>query len=243
MTLFLRPARLFFAVALVCQALTVSPFAYSQDALQEVDFGAVNMGGSSPAITLTFTFGKATTLGSVSVLTQGASGLDFANARTGTCTKGTNYNAGDSCTVSVTFTPILAGVRHGAVALTDGVWNVIAVQQLDGIGVGPQLNLQPNTENKSSTSAVNASGTAVDTSGNVNYSSNTSITCTSSTTPALTAGICTIQSLTANLSSQTITFGAIPAQAVNTSVGVTLTATASSGLTVSFTSVTPAICT
>ena len=42
------------------------------------------------------------------MLTQGATGLDFADAGTGTCdTNGTGhtYNAADTCTVNVVFTP------------------------------------------------------------------------------------------------------------------------------------------
>ena len=63
------------------------------------------------------------------VVTQGASGLDFADAGTGTCdTNGTGhtYSAGDTCSVNVTLTPKYAGPRYGAVQLLNGSRSVIA---------------------------------------------------------------------------------------------------------------------
>src|ERR1700679_62466 len=52
-------------------------------------FGTANVGTKSPIIPLTFTFDSAGTLGSISVLTQGATALDFATAGTGTCATNT----------------------------------------------------------------------------------------------------------------------------------------------------------
>ncbi len=101
------------AAPIVTQSFTVE----SANPLTAPDFGAVNIGSASPAIAVPFTFGTAVTLGSVSVLMQGATGLDFANAGMGTCTAGTSYNAGSGCTVNVIFTPTLAGTRYGAVVL------------------------------------------------------------------------------------------------------------------------------
>ncbi len=46
-------------------------------------------------ISLNFAFGTGVTLGSTAVLTQGATGLDFVDAGTGTCTtNGPGYNPG-----------------------------------------------------------------------------------------------------------------------------------------------------
>jgi len=69
---------------------------------------------TSPAIPLTFTVVNGGTLGSTAVLTQGATGLDFADAGTDTCAPNTIYTAGQTCTVNVTFTPRFAGTRNGA---------------------------------------------------------------------------------------------------------------------------------
>jgi DNA-binding beta-propeller fold protein YncE len=128
----------------------------------------VNIGSVSSATLVTITFGTAATLGHVSVVTQGATGLDFTNAGTGTCIAGTSYNTGGSCTVNVTFTPTFAGSRYGAVVLVDGSGNVIATSYLQGTGVGPQVDFLPGTESTVPTSALSyPSGVAVDGSGNV----------------------------------------------------------------------------
>jgi hypothetical protein len=134
------------------------------------DFGTVNAGTTSPAIPMIFTFDTAGTLGSTAVLTQGATGLDFADAGSGTCVAGAAYTAGQTCTVNVTFKPRFSGTRYGAVVLNDTSGNVLATGYLQGMGVGPQINFLPNTE---STVASASSGldaplvVAVDGSGNL----------------------------------------------------------------------------
>jgi len=107
-------------------------------ACAQTSFGSVNI-GSSASSSITFSFPAAVTLGSISAVTQGATGLDFSNAGTGTCATGTIYTAGQTCTVEVTFKPLYAGVRLGAALLKDGAGNVIATEALNGIGVGPQI--------------------------------------------------------------------------------------------------------
>jgi DNA-binding beta-propeller fold protein YncE len=149
---------------LVTQSFTVE----SVSPLSAVNFGSVNIGSTGAPVAVTLTFSAAATLGGVSVLTQGASGLDFAYAGAGTCTAGTSYNAGDSCTVNATFAPTLPGDRYGAVVLSDGSGNVLATSYLQGKGVGSQVNFLPNTENTVPTSPLsNPSGVAVDASGNI----------------------------------------------------------------------------
>ena len=111
-----------------------------------VNFGSSNIGSASSVQTFTYTFSSAVALGSVAVLTDGATGLDFANAGTGTCAANTQYAAGQSCTVDVIFTPRLAGTRNGAVVLTASTGNVIATGYLQGTGIGPQINFLPGTQ-------------------------------------------------------------------------------------------------
>ena len=136
--------------------------------LTGTSFGAVNIGSTSSAIAVPLTFNTTATRGSVSVLTQGATGLDFANAGTGTCAAGTNYNAGDSRTVNVMFTPTVAGSRYGAVVLQGGSGSVIATSYLQGTGIGPQVAFLPGTERSVPTSALaSPSGVAVDARGNI----------------------------------------------------------------------------
>lgn len=136
-----------------------------------VNFATENIGSQSAPQTLTFTFNTAATLGSLSVLTQGAAGLDFANAGKGTCAANTGYSASQTCTVNVIFTPRFAGTRYGAVVLYDTNGKVIATGYLRGTGVGPQINFLPSTEStvasQSSGGLTNPSAVAVDGSGNV----------------------------------------------------------------------------
>jgi streptogramin lyase len=90
------------------------------------NFGTVLARSTSPAMTLTFAFDTAGSLNTATpyqVLTQGATGLDFADATTGTCAANHGYNAGDTCTVDVTFTPKFASLRYGAVVLNNGSGN------------------------------------------------------------------------------------------------------------------------
>jgi DNA-binding beta-propeller fold protein YncE len=102
------------------------------------------------------------------VVTQGTTGLDFADAGAGTCATGTAYSSGDTCTVNVTFKPLSAGARFGAVVLLDGAGNVIGNTYLQGNGSGPQTTFLPGTQSVTPTSSiVYPSGVAVDANGNV----------------------------------------------------------------------------
>jgi hypothetical protein len=151
--------------ATASMALQVSAQGFS---LPSGNFGAVNIGTTSPSMTIAFNTSIAATLGSTVVLTQGASGLDFINANTGTCTTNTALAAGQSCTINVTFTPKFSGTRNGAVVLEDDNGNVLATGYLQGAGVGPQVNFLPNTESTVASSGLsNPWGVAVDGSGNV----------------------------------------------------------------------------
>ena len=90
---------------------------------------------SSMASTKIITTGG--TIGAPVVLTQGAAGLDFKDAGTGTCTtNGTThtYAAGDTCTIVVNFTPTTAGLRTGAASLTDASGNVNNATFVAGTG-------------------------------------------------------------------------------------------------------------
>ena len=139
---------------------------------QTGNFGTVNVGSTSPTpISVTLTFDTAETLGSTAVVTQVATGRDFADAGTGTCKAGTAYSAGETCTVDVNFTPKFPGTRYGVAELLDGSGNVLATGYLQGTGVGPQANFLPGTQSVIADSANNGlsapSGVAVDSSGNV----------------------------------------------------------------------------
>jgi sugar lactone lactonase YvrE len=136
------------------------------------NFGSVNVGstGSTP-ISISFTFDAAETLGSMTVVTQGATGLDFADAGTGTCKAGTDYAAGDTCTVKVIFRPRFSGARYGAAELLDGSGKVLAIGYLQGTGVGPRMSFQPGSQSVIANLAHNglseAQWVAVDSGDNV----------------------------------------------------------------------------
>jgi uncharacterized protein YjiK len=134
------------------------------------NFGAVNIGTPSSAIPLTFVFLNGGTLDSTAVFTQGATGLDFTDAGTGTCAPHTSFTPGQSCTVNVVFTPALSGTRDGAVVVNDNFGNVLATGYIQGTGLGPQVNFLPGTESivaNASSGLGNPYADAVDGQGNV----------------------------------------------------------------------------
>jgi len=124
-------------------------------------------------VSLLFIFDSPGTLGSVSVLTEGASGQDFTydgapnNTAIAACTAGTAYTTGELCGVQVLFRPSLPGSRYGAVVLKDTNGNAIATGYVQGSGLGPQVILQPGNQNPVGSGLINPTGVAVDGNGNV----------------------------------------------------------------------------
>jgi CSLREA domain-containing protein len=140
-----------------------------------VNLGSVALGSTGTVATLFFNFTAADSGVTVSVLTQGAQDLDFANTRTGTtdtgngtCDEsGNSYGAGETCTVNVTFSPKFAGARSGAVQLSDAT-GVIATAYIYGTGHGPQLVFPNNQAGQFLGGGFYVPyGVAVDASGNV----------------------------------------------------------------------------
>jgi sugar lactone lactonase YvrE len=142
----------------------------------ELQTKAINVGSAAAAtptpvsVALAFNFDAGGSIAAPVVLTQGATGLDFTDAGTGTCT--TNgvshiYNAGDSCTVNVTFAPRLPGARNGAVEIVDASGNVLATSLVYGTGDGPQIAFSPPAQSTISSGLSYPYGVAVDGSGNL----------------------------------------------------------------------------
>lgn len=132
------------------------------------NFGQVNVGSTFSPIGMSFTFDSGGSLGGISVLTLGATGLDYTNAGSGTCNTKTAYSAGQSCTVNVSFAPKFSGTRDGAVVLTASTGDAIATGYVQGVGVGPQVNFLPGTQSTVvATGLANPTEVAVDGSGNV----------------------------------------------------------------------------
>ena len=109
-----------------------------------VNFGAVNVGTTSAPRSLEFGFNSDGQIGSVAVLTQGASEKDFQIAPGGTCLAG-EYSSGAACTVNVTFTPLAPGARYGTVVLYDIATppNVLGTAYISGVGDGPAVAFAP----------------------------------------------------------------------------------------------------
>jgi streptogramin lyase len=130
-----------------------------------VSAGAVELESTGSATT-NFAISAGTTIGTISVVTQGATGLDFSNAGSGTCTA-TTYGSASACTVNVTFSPTHPGPRLGAVKILDGSGNLLATQYVTAIGVAPQVIFSPGVQSALGGGFSQPYGVATDSSGNV----------------------------------------------------------------------------
>jgi hypothetical protein len=130
-----------------------------------VSAGTVELQSTASAIT-NFAISGGTTIGTIAVVTQGATGLDFTNTGSGTCAT-TTYGSGATCTVNVTFSPTHPGPRLGAVKLLDGGGNLLATQYVTAIGVSPQVIFSPGAQSALGGGFSQPYGVATDSSGNV----------------------------------------------------------------------------
>jgi sugar lactone lactonase YvrE len=139
--------------------------------LNSVDFGSLAVGGGTPVTqTLTFTIDTAGSIAAPSVRTMGARWLDFTDAGSGSCTtNGSSYSyiATATCTVDVSFNPLYAGTRNGAVVLKDTSGNVLSTVYLTGTGTGPQVVFSPSTVSILGDGVSSPISVTVDGSGNV----------------------------------------------------------------------------
>jgi hypothetical protein len=122
---------------------------------QAVNFGNVNVcpaGKTTPAPcsanqTVSFNIPAGTTIGSIAIVTTGIADLDFkakADDTNATLCKAKTYGSATTCTVDVTFLPLAAGLRNGAVELLDGT-TVVAMTYVYGTGVGSQVAFNPSS--------------------------------------------------------------------------------------------------
>ncbi len=110
-----------------------------------VSFGSSNVGTAATGQTLNYTFTSATTLTAVNILTLGASGLDYQDGGSSTCTA-TAYTAGQSCVVTVALTPTAPGARAGAVTLfAQGSTMPLMTWYLSGVGNSGAVTIDPGT--------------------------------------------------------------------------------------------------
>jgi hypothetical protein len=130
---------------------------------------ATNVGSSTTsAATVTFAISAGTTIGSILVVTEGFTGLDFTNAGSGTCAAQT-YESVATCTVVVNFAPLYPGQRNGAVEILDNNNNLLDTAYISGIGNGPEAIFLPGTQSvvASEGGSANFDDVTVDLEGNV----------------------------------------------------------------------------
>jgi sugar lactone lactonase YvrE len=135
-----------------------------------VSFGSSNVGSVAAVQTLTYTFTSATTLSAVNILTAGKANLDFIDGGSSTCAT-TAYTAGQSCTVTASFTPSAPGARAGAVTFIAQESNLpLMTWYLDGTGQSGAVTIDPGTQTPTTLTGTQTPagyGTAVDGFGNV----------------------------------------------------------------------------
>ncbi|HXR97097.1 MAG TPA: MBG domain-containing protein [Terriglobales bacterium] len=155
------------AAPAVSQVITVKPEPVSYSAPET----AVGQSTTSQVAYVNFTSGGQ--LASVSVVTQGASGLDFVG-NGGACMIGKTYTAGQACEVNYTFSPKSPGERQGGIVLKAGDGSLLGVSYLGGVGDGPLGLFSSPTASWTATSTGNfavARGLSVDGAGNVYFAS------------------------------------------------------------------------
>lgn len=126
-------------------------YAQAATSASSQSLGTVSIGGAPATAELTFNFNGNFTLGTtpVAVLTQGATGLDFASTNGGTCATGIVYGENAAhCTVEVAFAPLYPGLRMGQVQLIDSNGNVLATRMVYGTGKGALANFLPGVESQ-----------------------------------------------------------------------------------------------
>lgn len=128
-----------------------------------------NVGSTTTvAGTVTFAISAGTTISSILVVTEGFTGKDFTNAGSGTCAAQI-YGSETTCTVAVSFAPLYAGERNGAVEIIGPGNTLLDTAYISGIGNAPEAIFLPGTQSvvASESSAGNFDDVAVDVMGNV----------------------------------------------------------------------------
>jgi len=130
------------------------------------NFGSVNIGSPVPDLIYNFSVSAGTTVGSVSILTNGVGGKEFIDAGGSTCLAQT-YTSASVCGVNVKFAPLASGTRAGAVELFGANGNPLATAFISGVGNWPQVAIIPGTVTTLGTQLSAPSGVVVDGTGNV----------------------------------------------------------------------------
>lgn len=140
----------------------------------QLSFGPVNVGTAAPVQSLSYSFSNAATLSAINILTLGAPGLNYTDGGSSTCKTGTAYTAGQSCTVTVGFTPSAPGLRVGAVVLFAAGNNLpLMTWYLSGVGQSGVAAVDPGTQSTLASVPAGAPyGLTIDGAGNIYLADN-----------------------------------------------------------------------
>jgi sugar lactone lactonase YvrE len=124
------------------------------------------------ALPIKYVFNAAVTPTSISAVTGTAPSTVFSTG-TGGCAVGTAYTATtptspaatSTCTLNATFTPTAAGLQTGAMLFTSSAGTVVT--DVSGVGLAPQVTIDPGTVTSSTTTLKAPAGVTVDNLGNV----------------------------------------------------------------------------
>lgn len=114
-----------------------------------VYFGLIPVNQTTQITPVLITFANNITPALIKVVATGTTGLDFTDAGgdsvngVARCAAGTSYAVGQSCSLNVTFKPLYAGPRYGAIVMYDASNKVISRTFIGGAGLGPVLTFDP----------------------------------------------------------------------------------------------------
>ncbi len=123
---------------------------YSSSTVSKVITGGLSFGsaavGAPVSGTLSFFFNASVTPTAISLLQGTGAATEFVNSLGGSCSAGTTYTAGQSCTVQATMTAATTGARSGAVVLYGSTNQALATGYLSAYGTGPALTVDPGAQ-------------------------------------------------------------------------------------------------
>lgn len=123
---------------------------------------------TSAAATASIAISAGSSIGTIAVVTQGATGLDFALSTAGTCQSSHTYATATSCTLAVDFSPKAPGLRLGAIEIFSSTGTLLDTVYISGVGQASQATLQPGAITSLSAGTLSAPrAIAVDAAGNV----------------------------------------------------------------------------
>jgi len=140
---------------------------YNSSNIHRLSPGNANLGsvatGSSASATLAVAFNASVTPGSI-----GTGSVNSAfSLNGGTCTAGTSYSSGQSCTVTAVFTPVIPGSSSTTLNFASSGGSVLAEAYLAGVGKGAALTVDPGAVASLGSGFSSPQGVAVDAAGNV----------------------------------------------------------------------------